>query len=78
MFQRGDIVKSLDFPGMSEHYMIGEVVSVSMMDQSIRCKVLKTVVSGVTKKSKADFFVTPFVGNHFLDEQFPGRLTLIG
>jgi len=76
--QVGTIIKSLDFPGMFDTYMTGEVVSMSKMDQTIRCKVIKTVVSGVAKKSHADFFVTPVTGNHFLDEQFPGRLTVLG
>ena len=76
--QVGTIVKSLDFPGTSDTYMIGTVVSMSKMDETIRCKVIKTVISGVTKQSKADFFVTPIQGNHFLDASFPGRLTVLG
>ena len=74
----GSIVKALDFPGIPEHYMVGKVVSISKMDSTIRCEVLKVVERGQIKKAKnPDFFVTPLEGFHFLDASFPGRLTLL-
>ena len=76
--QVGSIIKSLDFPGIQEHYMIGQVVSVSKIDCTVRCKVIKVVRDGVVVKNpKVDFFVTAFIGSHFLDMDFPGRLTIL-
>ena len=76
--QVGSIIKALDFPGNELHYMIGKVVSISKMDATIRCSVIKVVRDDVTvKNAKVDFFVTPIIGNHFLDESFPGRLTIL-
>ena len=76
--QVGSIIKSLDFPGMDQHYMIGRVVSMSKMDSTIRCKVLKVVRDGaIVKTPRVNFFVTPIFGNHFLDASFPGRLTIL-
>jgi len=76
--QVGSIIKSLDFPGMSEHYMIGTVVAVYDRDQTIRCEVIKVVRDGkVVKNPKVDFFTTQTEGNHFLDASFPGRLTIL-
>lgn len=31
----------------------------------------------VVKNPKVDFFVTAFIGSHFLDMSFPGRLTIL-
>jgi hypothetical protein len=74
----GSIVKALDFPGTTGHYMVGKVVSISDMESTIRCEVIKVVVSGQVKKTKnPDFFVTPLQGFHFLDASFPGRLTIL-
>ena len=75
--QVGTVVKSLDFPGMPDTYLVGRVVSHSAMDQTIRCKVLSTVRNGVKVRSRAHFFVTLLPGLHFLDAEFPGRLTII-
>ena len=76
--QIGSIVKSLDFPGIPQHYMVGKVVSISKMDSTIRCEVLKVVENGKIKKARIpDFFVAPLEGLHFLDAHFPGRLTLL-
>lgn len=74
----GSIVKALDFPGTSDHYMVGKVVSISEMDSTILCEVIKVVVSGQVRKAKTpDFFVTPLQGFHFLDASFPGRLSIL-
>jgi hypothetical protein len=74
----GSIVKSLDFPGISDTYMIGQVLSISEWDHTIRCKTIKIVISGVTKSYRQlHFFTAPLQGYHMLDEQFPGRLTVL-
>ena len=77
----GSIVKALDFPGTSDHYMVGKVVSISEMDSTIRCEVIKVVVSRQVRKVKTpdflNFFVTPLQGFHFLDASFPGRLSIL-
>ena len=76
--QVGSIVKALDFPGIPQHYMVGKVVSISKMDSTIRCEVLKVVENGKIKKTRIpDFFVTPLPDFHFLDAHFPGRLTIL-
>lgn len=76
--QIGSIIKSLDFPGIPQHYMVGKVVSISKMDSTIRCEVLKVVQDGKIKKTRIpDFFVTPLPDFHFLDASFPGRLTIL-
>ncbi|MEY4331958.1 MAG: hypothetical protein RLZZ196_696 [Bacteroidota bacterium] len=73
----GDIVKSLDFRGIDNCYMIGEVVSINF-DGTFRAKFMKRVWEGVEdKKFKTDYFTAPLQGEHFLDDELP-RVFVIG
>jgi hypothetical protein len=77
--KRGDLIKSFDFTGIDSCYMIGRVVSISDMDQTVRCEFMSRVFDNkVDKKFKTDFFVAPLNGASFLDRpEFP-RLVVLG
>lgn len=73
----GNIVKSLDFPGIDNCYMVGKVTAI-LNDGSFRAEFIKRVWEGKTDtKFKTDYFVAPLQGNHFLDnEKFPRIVVL--
>lgn len=66
----GDIVKSYDFPGITDCYMVGKVVGVHF-DGTFRAKFIKRVFGGVEdRKFKTDYFTAPQQGEMFMDDQF--------
>lgn len=73
MLKTGDIVKSLDFNGIEDCYMLGKVVSVSKEFGDFRAEFIERVWQGqVDKKFKTDYFTAPLQGNQFMDrEDFP-------
>ena len=74
----GDIVKSLDFPGVQNCYMIGKVTGVHF-DGTFRAKFIKRVWLGSEdRKCKIDYFNAPTQGNHFLDNETDLRVIVIG
>ena len=74
----GDIVKSLDFNGIEDCYMIGEVVCVQF-DGLFRAKFLMRVWEGVEDtKFVTDFFIAPMQGNSFMDNDAKPRVRVIG
>jgi hypothetical protein len=76
--QVGDIVKSLDFNGIDNCYMVGVVVGVHY-DGTFRAKFIKRVWEGVEdRKFKTDFFTAPQQGQCFMDRaEFP-RVIVVG
>ena len=77
--QIGDIVKSLDWNGIDDCYMIGKVVGISEMDGTFRAKFIKQVWCGeIEPKSKTDFFVAPLQGSQLLDNPAKPRVMVIG
>lgn len=65
----GDVVKSLDFVGVNDCYMVGLVIGISQMDGTFRAKTIKRVWRGqVDKRFPSDTFVAPLPGNHFFDD----------
>jgi hypothetical protein len=70
----GDIIRSLDFPGMPQHYMIGVVTKIE--NGLIHCNGISRVLDSKAEKFTGDF-QTPVQGNHFMDAQFPGRITVL-
>ena len=76
--KRGDLIKSYDFPGIDSCYMIGRVVSISAMDQTVRCEFMSRVFDNkIDNKSKPDFFVAPLNGASFMDRpEFPRLVVL--
>lgn len=75
--QVGDIVKSLDFNGIDNCYMIGKVVAVQF-DGQFRAKFIKRVWEGVEdRKFKTDYFTAPLQGNHFMDRDDMPRISVI-
>ena len=79
----GDIVKSFDFHGRTDCYMIGEVVSIDDFDVGFRAKTLKIVREDVAKEIVAgrnDFFSAPLNGNSMFDDMFPNfeRVVVVG
>ena len=64
----GDVVKSLDFVGHDDCYMVGLVTAV-LSDGTFRAKTIKRVWLGqVDKRFKSDTFVAPLPGHHFFDD----------
>jgi len=75
--QVGDIVKSLDFNGIDNCYMIGKVVAVQF-DGQFRAEFIKRVWEGVEdRKFKTDYFTAPLQGNHFMDRDEMPRVSVI-
>ena len=74
----GDIVKSLDFNGIDNCYMVGVVVGVHEMG-TFRAKFIKRVWEGVEdRKFKTDFFTAPQQGQQMFDRaEFP-RVIVLG
>ena len=76
--QVGDLVKSLDFNGVDNCYMIGVVVAVHEMG-TFRAKFIKRVWEGVEdKKFKTNYFTAPQQGNMFMDKTESPRVVVIG
>ena len=77
--QIGDIVKSLDFNGIDNCYMIGKVVGVFKYDGTFRAKFIKRVWQGAEdKKFHTDYFTAPLQGNNFMDSEDSPRIVVIG
>ncbi len=76
--QVGDIVKSLDFNGIDDCYMVGKVVGVHF-DGTFRAKFIKRVWEGVEdRKFKTDYFTAPQQGKVMTDNDSNPRVTVIG
>ncbi len=77
--QVGDIVKSLDFNGIDDCYMVGQVVGVFESDGTFRAQFIKRVWQGAEdRKFKTDYFTAPQQGNHFMDRDDSPRVIVIG
>lgn len=75
--QVGDIVKSLDFNGIDNCYMIGKVVGVHF-DGTFRAEFIKRVWQGdEDRKFKTDFFTAPLQGNSMFDKPESPRVIVI-
>ena len=73
----GDVVKSLDFVGHDDCYMVGLVTAV-LSDGTFRAKTIKRVWLGqVDKKFKSDTFVAPLPGHHFMDDMMFPRVQVV-
>jgi hypothetical protein len=76
--QVGDIVKSLDFNGIDDCYLVGKVVAVQF-DGQFRAQFIKRVWQGAEDtKFKTDYFTAPQQGNHFMDRDDSPRVVVIG
>ena len=74
----GDIVKSLDFNGIDNCYMIGKVVGIHD-DGTFRAKCIKRVWQGGNDdKFQTDYFTAPLQGNQFLDRVDMPRVIVVG
>ena len=73
----GDVVKSLDFVGHDDCYMVGLVTAV-LSDGTFRAKTIKRVWLGqVDKRFKSDNFVAPLPGHHFADDLMFPRVQVV-
>jgi hypothetical protein len=73
----GDIVKSLDFNGIDDCYMVGQVVGVHN-DGSFRAKFMRRVWQGkIDTKFKTDYFTAPLQGEHFMDNDSMPRVSVV-
>lgn len=76
--QVGDIVKSLDFNGIDNCYMVGKVVGV-LNDGTFRAQFIKRVWQGAEdRKFKTDYFVAPLQGKFMFDNDSMPRVMVIG
>jgi hypothetical protein len=66
----GDVVKSLDFVGISNCFFVGVVTSVSLDDNTFRARTVKRVWEGVafSEQSLPINFSAPLPGCHFFDD----------
>jgi hypothetical protein len=75
----GSTIKSLDFPGIESHYVIGTVFYVDDFTKAYNCEMIKCVRDGIEipREKTGDYFTVGMIGTHFLDKQWPGRITLV-
>jgi hypothetical protein len=74
----GDFVKSLDFNGIDDCYMEGQVVSISKQFGDFRARFTRRVWQGkVDKKFTTDFFTAPLQGNMFMDRADSPRVIVV-
>lgn len=72
----GDVIRSLDFAGSFDCYMIGLVVDVD--GDLIKCRMISRVWEGVAEKCAPDEkFTTVQEGSHMFDKKYPGRITVL-
>ena len=66
----GDVVKSLDFVGISNCYFVGVVTSVSSEDNTFRARPVKRVWEGLafSESNLPINFSAPLPGCHFFDD----------
>lgn len=75
--QVGSIVKSLDFNGIGDCYMIGKVVAIQG-DGTFRAEFIKRVWQGAEdRKFKTDYFTAPLQGNSIFDNSMEPRITVL-
>lgn len=73
----GDIVKSLDFNGIDDCYMVGRVVGIHF-DGTFRAKFIKRIWKGVEdRKFVTDYFTAPLQNNSIFDNDDMPRVTVI-
>jgi hypothetical protein len=76
--QVGDIIKSLDFVGIDDCYMVGKVVGVHY-DGTFRAKFIKRVWKGAEdRRFNTDFFTAPQQGQFFMDRAESPRVIVVG
>jgi hypothetical protein len=75
--QKGDIVKSLDFPHMDDCYYLGKVVSVSDLEGTFRAETIERVWLGKADRKRPDYFVAPLPGHSFMDDLMFSRVQVI-
>ena len=64
----GDVVKSMDFPGIEDCFYVGLVTAI-LSDGQFRAKPIKRVWQGKPdKRPLADEFCAPLPGNSFFDD----------
>jgi hypothetical protein len=71
----GDVIKSLDFVGNDTCYMIGKVIAILEDGDLLNCKGIARVWEG---KAEAGYGFSAYrEGLHFMDNAFPGRITVL-
>lgn len=70
----GDVIRSLDFPGIMDYYMIGIVTEVN--GDLIKVKGISRVTKGVAEAC-FEKFETVQNGAHFMDKHFQDRITVL-
>lgn len=70
----GDVIRSLDFPGNFECYMIGLVTDVK--GDLITCRGISRVWEGRSERIDHNF-TTVQPGAHFMDRRLPGRIEIV-
>jgi hypothetical protein len=73
----GDIVKSYDFNGFEQSYMIGKVVEFTD-DGRFKAKLLVRVWDHKVDENQSEFFLAPLQGSMFMDNDANPRVMVIG
>lgn len=75
MINVGDVIKSYDFPGMTDCYLIGKVIDVT--EHTITAKIIKAVSENKEYDIGSATFKTSVQGSGLLDDRFE-RIVVIG
>ena len=74
----GDIVKSLDFNGINDCYMVGKVVGVYRASGIFRAKFISRIWEGTEDKEfKTDYFMAPLQGSLLGDNPSSPRVLVV-
>lgn len=71
----GNIIKSFDFPGNVDNYMIGKVIAI--YDDVLHCECISQVIEGVISEINSPVYNTPMQGSCILDDKFE-RVVVLG
>jgi len=75
----GTIIKSLDFPGRDDCYMIGRIIEIDLVECIYECELIKAVSVGEEFTDKLSFKTFTTVFNGGFDDLFEnGRIQAIG
>lgn len=71
----GNIIKSFDFPGNVDNYMIGKVIAI--YDDVLHCECISQVIEGEVSVFNPPVYNTPMQGSCILDDKFE-RVVVLG
>lgn len=70
----GSVVKSLDFAGNPDNYVLGVVFEIG--EETFRMRGFERVWATRASEDSREYII-PLEGQHFMDANFPGRVKVI-